>query len=54
MVEEIELNESNGYREFYCSNIIKVLRRWNLTENGFRQFKWFEEVCGNHFLVMGA
>lgn len=51
-LEEIESNPSNGHREFYCGNIIKVLRRWNLDEYGFRQVKWFEEVCGNHILVM--
>ncbi|KKL23558.1 hypothetical protein LCGC14_2424180 [marine sediment metagenome] len=53
-LEEIELNPSNGYREFYCSNRIKVFRRWNLNTDGLRESKWFEEECGNRLLVMGA
>ena len=53
-LEEIELDQSNGRREFYCSNLIKVFRRWNLNEDGLRSFKWFEEECGNHILVMEA
>lgn len=53
-LDEIELNQSNGFREFHCSNFIAVFRRWNLNENGLRQFKWVGEECGNHIFVMEA
>jgi len=43
-LKEIDSDLPDGYKEYYCSNIIKSKRKISMNE-------WFEEECRNHIIV---
>lgn len=50
-LEELSGDLPEGYKEFYCSNKIKVRRHVGWDYKGNKTYKYFEEECANHILA---